>query len=125
MQGLPERVFAPQRGLDNIGPVLADGHRSFAALRFSGTGEGAPRQQNFGGVRIGAARALLGSSQGKLARIAGIGLTTLQRIEQNKGVVKGNFSTYLKIQQALEKAGILFTDNDAGKIGVRLQTSKR
>jgi hypothetical protein len=46
-------------------------------------------------------------------------------IEQNEGVVKGNFSTVLKIQKALEKAGILFTDNEAGEIGVRLQTSKR
>jgi transcriptional regulator with XRE-family HTH domain len=76
-------------------------------------------------AQIRAARALLGWSQGKLARVAGIGLTTLQRIEQNEGVVKGNFSTVRKIQKALEKAGILFTDNDAGEIGVRLQTSKR
>jgi hypothetical protein len=46
-------------------------------------------------------------------------------IEQNEGVVKENFSTIPKIQKALEKAGILFTDNEAGEIGVRLQTSKR
>ena len=75
--------------------------------------------------QIRAARALLGWSQGKLARVAGIGLTTLQRVEQNEGVVKGNFSTVLKIQKALEKAGILFTDNEAEEIGVRLQTGKR
>src|SRR5262245_62689822 len=36
-----------------------------------------------------AARALLGWSQSKLARTAGVGLSTLQGIEQNKGVVKG------------------------------------
>ena len=75
--------------------------------------------------QIRAARALLGWSQGKLARVAGIGLTTLQRVEQNEGVVKGNFSTVLKIQRALEKAGILFTDDEAGEIGVRLKTNKR
>jgi transcriptional regulator with XRE-family HTH domain len=75
--------------------------------------------------QIRAARALLGWSQGKLARVAGIGLTTLQRIEQNEGVVKGNFSTILKIQKALEKAGINFSDDEAGEIGVRLQISKR
>ncbi len=57
--------------------------------------------------------------------IAGVGLTTLQRIEQNEGVVKGNFSTILKIQKALEQAGIHFTDDEAGEIGVRLQTGKR
>jgi hypothetical protein len=52
-------------------------------------------------------------------------LAALQRIEQNEGVVKGNFSTVLKIQNALEEAGIRFTDDGAGEIGVRLQTGKR
>jgi transcriptional regulator with XRE-family HTH domain len=75
--------------------------------------------------QIRAARALLGWSQSKLARIAGIGLATLQRIEQNEGVVKGNFSTVLKIQQVLEQAGIRFTDDEAGEIGVHLQMAKR
>jgi transcriptional regulator with XRE-family HTH domain len=75
--------------------------------------------------QIRAARALLGWSQGKLARAAGVGLTTLQRIEQNEGVVKGNFSTVLKIQKALEQAGIQFADNEGAKIGVHLQIAKR
>ena len=75
--------------------------------------------------QIRAARALLGWSQCKLARAAGVGLTTLQRIEQNEGVVKGNFSTILKIQNVLEQAGIQFTDDEGGEIGVRLQTGKR
>jgi len=74
--------------------------------------------------QIRAARALLGWSQTELARTAGVGLATLQRIEQNDGVVKGNFSTILKIQKALEQAGIVFTDGDAGEIGVRLQMDK-
>ena len=76
-------------------------------------------------AQIRAARGLLGWSQGKLARAAGIGLATLQRIEQSEGVVKGNFATVLKIQIALEQAGIHFTDDEAGEIGVRLQISKR
>ena len=75
--------------------------------------------------QIRAARALLGWSQNKLARAAGIGLATLQRIEQNEGVVKGNFSTILKIQNVLEHGGIHFTDDEAGEIGVRLRIGKR
>jgi transcriptional regulator with XRE-family HTH domain len=75
--------------------------------------------------QIRAARALLGWSQGKLARAAGVGLATLQRIEQSEGVVKGNFSTVLKIQKALEQAGIHFTDGEAGEIGVRLRIDNR
>ena len=76
-------------------------------------------------AQIRAARALLGWSQGRLARVAGIGLTTLQRIEQSEGVVKGNFSTVLKIQKAFEQAGIHFTDGEAGEIGVRLHIGNR
>jgi transcriptional regulator with XRE-family HTH domain len=76
-------------------------------------------------AQVRAARALLGWSQGKLARAAGIGLATLQRIEQNEGVVKGNFSTVLKIQKALEQAGIHFTDDEATEIGVSLQIGNR
>ena len=75
--------------------------------------------------QIRAARALLGWSQSKLAPAAGVGLATLQRIEQSEGVVKGNFTTILKIQKALEKAGIHFSDDEAGEIGVRLRTSNR
>jgi transcriptional regulator with XRE-family HTH domain len=75
--------------------------------------------------QIRAARALLGWSQSKLARTAGIGLATLQRIEQNEGIVKGNFSTILKIQRALEKAGVRFADDETGEIGVSLHVDKR
>ena len=75
--------------------------------------------------QIRAARALLGWSQSKLARTAEVGLATLQRIEQNEGVTKGNFSTILKIQKVLEQAGIHFSDDEVGEIGVRLQISKR
>ena len=71
-------------------------------------------------AQIRAARALLGWSQDQLARRAGVGLATLQRIEQNKGIVKGNFSTVLKIQKALERADIHFIEDDFGQIGVRL-----
>jgi transcriptional regulator with XRE-family HTH domain len=73
----------------------------------------------------GATRSLLGWSQDKLARDAGVGLTTLQRIEKNEGVVKGNFATILKIQKALEQAGIKFSDDEAREIGVSLQIDKR
>jgi transcriptional regulator with XRE-family HTH domain len=75
--------------------------------------------------QIRAARSLLGWSQDKLARDAGVGLTTLQRIEQNEGIVKGNFSTILKIQKALEQAGIKFSHDEASEIGVSLQIDKR
>jgi len=75
--------------------------------------------------QIRAARALLGWSQSRLARTAGVGLATLQRVEQSDGVVKGNFATISKIEKALEHAGVSFSDNDGSDIGVRLRTKKR
>ena len=75
-------------------------------------------------AQIRAARALLGWSQTKLARSAGVGLATLQRLEQSDGVVKGNFATVLKIQRALEGAGISFSGDSAEEIGVRLLKKK-
>jgi len=75
-------------------------------------------------AQIRAARAILGWSQDQLARRAGIGLATLRRIEQVEGIVKGNFSTIMKIQEALEQAGIHFTEDNAGEIGVRLRKAK-
>jgi len=52
-------------------------------------------------------------------------LATLRRIEQSEGIVKGNFSTIVKIQKALEQAGIHFTEDDTGEIGVRTKIKTR
>jgi predicted transcriptional regulator len=73
--------------------------------------------------QIRAARALLAMRQDELAKVAKIGLATLQRIEQNDGLVQANFSTVMKIQSALERAGIEFTDDD-GYVGVRVSKKR-
>ena len=73
--------------------------------------------------QIRAARALLAMHQDELAKAAKIGLATLQRIEQNDGLVQANFSTVMKIQTALERAGIQFTDDD-GCVGVRVSKKR-
>src|SRR5262249_46960112 len=75
-------------------------------------------------AQIRAARALLGWSQTQLARRAGLG-STLQRIERHEGIEKGKFSTVIKIQKALEQAGIHFIEDDTGEIGVRLKIRTR
>jgi ribosome-binding protein aMBF1 (putative translation factor) len=72
-------------------------------------------------AQIRGARALLGWSQEQLANKAGIGWATLRRIEQKEGIIKGNFSTILKIQRAFEQAGIHFIDNNSEEVGVLLR----
>ena len=77
-------------------------------------------------AQIRAARALLDWRQDDLARAADVGITTIRRIEAQPGPVMGYVSTVLRLQAALEKAGIKFTDEDeSGGIGVRLQKKKR
>lgn len=51
-------------------------------------------------------------------------MATIARIEQSKGVVQGNFSTIMKIQQTLERQGISFTTDPDGGVGVRLAKPK-
>jgi transcriptional regulator with XRE-family HTH domain len=75
-------------------------------------------------AQIRAARALLGWRQEDLAKASKISLATIARIEQGKGVVQGNFSTIMKIQQTLEGQGISFITEPGGGIGVRLNRPK-
>jgi transcriptional regulator with XRE-family HTH domain len=71
--------------------------------------------------QIRAARALLGWRQEDLARAAKIGLATIARIEQGEGPAQGHVSTIIAIQQALERAGVRFSEDDGTGYGVRLQ----
>jgi len=71
--------------------------------------------------QIRAARSLLGWKQLDLAQAARVGLATIQRIEKGTGPASGNYTTVFKIQAALEKAGIEFTEGPGGGIGVHLK----
>jgi transcriptional regulator with XRE-family HTH domain len=68
-------------------------------------------------AQLRAGRALLAWRQEDLAREAGVGLATLQRIERSEGPVTGNARTVWKLQNALERAGVCFTE-EAAMIGV-------
>ncbi len=72
-------------------------------------------------AQIRGARALLDISQADLAEIAGLHVATIRRIEAATGV-RGAAETVVKIQKALEKAGIEFIPAEGGKgPGVRLR----
>jgi transcriptional regulator with XRE-family HTH domain len=75
--------------------------------------------------QIRAARALLAWRQEDLAKAAKTGLATIARIEQREGLAQGHTTTIQRIQQALERAGIRFTEDEAGGYGVRLEVKPR
>ncbi|NCN85112.1 MAG: helix-turn-helix transcriptional regulator [Sphingomonadales bacterium] len=76
-----------------------------------------------------AARALLGLDQRQLAKLAGLSVPTIQRMESSGGQVRGVVSTLVKVITALEGAGIELLGENAPSTGfgrgVRLREAKK
>jgi predicted transcriptional regulator len=71
--------------------------------------------------QVKAARALLGWSQGDLAKRSGISEPTIARLEALDGTLGGREETSRRIQVAIEQAGIEFIDENGGGAGVRMR----
>ena len=77
-------------------------------------------------AQIRAARALLGWRQEDLSKASGVGTATIYRIEKSEDSITGYASTLVKIQAALEQAGIEFIQSDEiGGYGLRFSKKKR
>ncbi|MBS0463279.1 MAG: helix-turn-helix transcriptional regulator [Proteobacteria bacterium] len=68
-------------------------------------------------AQMRAARALLGIDQRELAKLAGVSVPTIQRMEASGGVVRGVVGTLTKVVEALDAAGIELIGNDAPSRG--------
>lgn len=67
-----------------------------------------------------AARSLLGIDQRQLARMAGVSVPTIQRMEGSEGNVRGVIDSLTKVVEALDRAGIeLIGENAASTSGGR------
>ena len=75
--------------------------------------------------QIKAARALLGLTVVQMAKLAGIGFTTMVRMESADGVPAGNVKTLTAVKAAVEKAGIEFIGTPEEGAGVRWKSSKK
>lgn len=78
-------------------------------------------------AQMRAARVLLGIDQRQLARLSGLSVPTIQRMEASEAVVRGNVDSLVKLISALDVAGIEIINEGAvshsqGR-GVRLKTS--
>ena len=70
--------------------------------------------------QIKAARSLLDWDQKELATRAGVGITTVKRLEARSGVVGGTMDTVVRLKSALEAAGIEFIGGTGDGPGGRL-----
>jgi transcriptional regulator with XRE-family HTH domain len=79
-------------------------------------------------TQLRAARALLAIDQRRLAKLAGLSLPTIQRMEASDGVIRGNVDSLTKLVAALEIAGIELIGDGAsstdGGRGVRLKSAR-
>ena len=75
------------------------------------------------GAQCRAARALLALTQPELAKIAGLGLSTIVDFEKTRRVISGDANS--AIRSALEKLGVRFIPKNGGGEGVRLQGSAK
>ena len=74
------------------------------------------------GPQMRAARALLGIDQKSLAKLSGLSVPTIQRMESSTGNVRGVVDSLTKVVAALESAGVDLIGEDAtGGRGVRLK----
>ena len=73
-------------------------------------------------AQIRAARGLVEFSQIQLAEVSGLALSTIRRMEVAGGTLKSSVENVLKVQRALEDAGVVFIDqNEKSGPGVRLK----
>jgi transcriptional regulator with XRE-family HTH domain len=75
-------------------------------------------------AQIRAARALMGLSQAEVAERAGISVPTIKRAEADRGI-RVSADVMASIRRALEKAGVIFVEEDGEGAGVRLRKTRR
>ena len=78
-------------------------------------------------AQMRAARALLGIDQRTLAKLAGVSVPTIQRMEASGGNVRGIVESLTRVVEALNRAGVELIGEHArsedGGRGVRLKQS--
>ena len=67
---------------------------------------------------------MLGLTVAEMAKLAGIGFTTMVRLESADGVPAGNVKTLTAVKSAIEKAGIEFIGSPEEGAGVRWKIKK-
>lgn len=75
-------------------------------------------------AQIRAGRALVRWTQDELAAAANISVPTLKRWEGSEGIPAAEPNNLLAVKRALEKAGVVFIEENGGGAGVRLKKKR-
>jgi transcriptional regulator with XRE-family HTH domain len=75
-------------------------------------------------AQIRAARALMGLSQAEVAERAGISVPTIKRAEADHGI-RVSADVMAAIRRVLERAGVIFVEENGEGAGVRLRKTRR
>jgi PAS domain S-box-containing protein len=70
-------------------------------------------------AQVRAARGMTGLSKEELAKMAGVSISTIVRLEDSNSVVRPRHDTVMAVRRALEQAGVAFTFEAGVKPGVR------
>jgi transcriptional regulator with XRE-family HTH domain len=68
-------------------------------------------------AQLRAARLLLGIDQRQLARLSGLSVPTIQRMEASETMIRGNVDSLMKLIAAFDKVGIEMIDEGATSTG--------
>jgi transcriptional regulator with XRE-family HTH domain len=71
------------------------------------------------GPQLRAARAMARLDQDRLAELAGVATATVQRLEDQNGLLNARAATLRALQRALEATGVVFVNHD--QPGVRMR----
>lgn len=72
--------------------------------------------------QLRAARAMLRLDQSEVARMAGVSVETVKRLEKMDGSLNSvRVATLKALRQALEEAGVVFIEKNGGGAGVRVR----
>ena len=74
------------------------------------------------GEQIRAARALLRLEQRDVARLSGLSVETIKRLERVRGRVDAHFRTVATLQRTFGDLGVQFVAREGGAIGVSLHS---
>ena len=70
-------------------------------------------------AQVRAARGMVGLSKEELAKMAGVSISTIVRLEDANSPVRPRHDTVMAVRRALEQAGVTFTFDAGAKPGVR------